>query len=291
MCADGRCVVSTDYCRPLFNCENSYSKCPDGTCRVSKDLCPTSVQCPESRPYRCDNNCVKDIEECKAGLICPNGYVKCANDGLCKSNLQECRSEPNTDNICAFLNRQMCKNGRCISSEYDCSLLSDACPDEEMPYLCPNGECTNNLENCPKAENNDNICGEGKIMCSSGRCVENKKEIIISQCTNNIGCPLDKPYRCSNGDCVTSERKCGVTSILEGDKLRSNIICDSSKPYLCADKTCVSDTSFCKVAVDCPEGMFKCDNGYCVSQDETCNKFDGFCPCKSYSLSKWNLCR
>ena len=278
MCADGRCVVSTDYCRPLFNCENSYSKCPDGTCRVSKDLCPTSVQCPESRPYRCDNNCVKDIEECKAGLICPNGYVKCANDGLCKSNLQECRSEPNTDNICAFLNRQMCKNGRCISSEYDCSLLSDACPDEEMPYLCPNGECTNNLENCPKAENNDNICGEGKIMCSSGRCVENKKEIIISQCTNNIGCPLDKPYRCSNGDCVTSERKCGVTSILEGDKLRSNIICDSSKPYLCADKTCVSDTSFCKVAVDCPEGMFKCDNGYCVSHDETCNKFDGFCP-------------
>ena len=112
----------------------------------------------------------------------------------------------------------------------------------------------------------------------SGRCVENKKEFLISQCTNNIGCPLDKPYRCSNGDCVQSERKCEVTSILEEDKLRSNIICDPSKPYLCSDKTCVSDTSFCKVAMDCPTGKTKCDNGYCINEGESCTKFSGYCP-------------
>ena len=63
MCADGRCVESTDYCRPVFTCESSYQKCYDGTCRVTKDLCPQSVQCPEARPYRCDDDiCVKSSE-------------------------------------------------------------------------------------------------------------------------------------------------------------------------------------------------------------------------------------
>ena len=116
------------------------------------------------------------------------------------------------------------------------------------------------------------------MLCSSGRCVENNNEILRSQCTNNIGCPLSTPYRCSNGDCVKSERNCDVTSVLDGDKLRSNVICDASKPYLCSDKTCVSDTKFCKVTVDCPSGMQKCDNGYCISQNASCTTFSGFCP-------------
>ncbi|MBQ4208869.1 hypothetical protein II654_00255, partial [bacterium] len=278
MCADGRCVESTDYCRPVFTCESSYQKCYDGTCRVTKDLCPQSVQCPEARPYRCDDDiCVKSSEECKAGLVCPDGYKKCDYDGLCKANSQECTTEPNTDNICSFMNKQMCKNGRCVDSKYDCSLVSEACPDDDLPYLCPNGECTNNITSCKEATNND-ICQEGKVLCSSGRCVENNNEILRTQCTNNIGCPLSTPYRCSNGDCVKSERNCDVTSVLDGDKLRSNVICDASKPYLCSDKTCVSDTKFCKVTVDCPSGMQKCDNGYCISQNASCTTFSGFCP-------------
>ena len=278
MCADGRCVESTDYCRPVFTCESSYQKCYDGTCRVTKDLCPQSVLCPEARPYRCDDDiCVKSSEECKAGLVCPDGYKKCDYDGLCKANSQECTTEPNTDNICSFMNKQMCKNGRCVDSKYDCSLVSEACPDDDLPYLCPNGECTNNITSCKEATNND-ICQEGKVLCSSGRCVENNNEILRTQCTNNIGCPLSTPYRCSNGDCVKSERNCDVTSVLDGDKLRSNVICDASKPYLCSDKTCVSDTKFCKVTVDCPSGMQKCDNGYCISQNASCTTFSGFCP-------------
>ena len=278
MCADGRCVVSTDYCRPVFTCESSYHKCFDGSCRVSKDLCPKDVQCPKSRPYRCnDDICVKSIGECKAGLVCHDGYIRCKTDGICKSNQQECRNEPNTDNICNFMNKKMCKNGRCIDINHDCSLVSDACPDGDTPYLCPNGECINNITNCKESLTNS-ICEEGKVLCTSGRCVENKTEIIRTQCTNNIGCPLDTPYRCSSGDCAKSERNCQVTSILEGGILRANIICDASKPYLCGDKTCVSDTNFCKVSVDCDTGMQKCDNGYCVSKNESCTKFSGFCP-------------
>ena len=114
------------------------------------------VKCPESRPYPCNENsyCAKNSEECNAGLICPNKYVKCYNDGLCKANLEQCKHEPNTDNICAFVNKQMCKNGRCLDSKYDCSLVSDACPDDDKPYLCPNGECVNNAVICEFKQNN-----------------------------------------------------------------------------------------------------------------------------------------
>ena len=277
MCADGRCVESTDYCRPVFACESSYHKCFDGTCRVSKDLCPQNVQCPKSRPYRCDDDiCVKSSGECESQFVCLDGKMKCENDGLCKSNKQECKNEPNTDNICMILNKQMCKNGRCINSNDDCSLVSDACPDEDAPYLCPNGECTKDLTKCEEKTDNT-ICDEGKFLCESGRCVENKKEIIRAQCTNNIGCPLDRPYRCSNGECAKSERNCQVTSIING-VLYANIICDESKPYLCDDRTCVADTNFCKVSFECDSGMKKCNNGYCVSENENCTIFSGYCP-------------
>ena len=285
MCVDGRCVESTDYCRPLYKCENSYTKCADGTCRVTEGLCPKEIKCPESRPYLCDSYCVKNETECKNGYICPDGYMKCSYDGLCTENINDCRKEANTDSVCTFVNKKMCKNGRCINSDFDCSFVSDSCPDDDKPYLCPNGECSDDLNCTNQKESEKEICPTGKIMCSSGRCVENKTEILRTQCSNNIGCPLDKPYRCSSGECATSERKCQVTSILldsSGNKtVRYNYICDSSKPYLCEDKTCVSDPSFCKVSVSCPEGMKKCGNGYCVTDNknkEYCEDFADFCP-------------
>ena len=83
----------------------------------------------------------------------------------------------------------MCKNGRCINSDFDCSFVSDSCPDDDKPYLCPNGECSDDLNCTNQKESEKEICPTGKIMCSSGRCVENKTEILRTQCSNNIGCP------------------------------------------------------------------------------------------------------
>ena len=83
MCVDGRCVESSDYCRPSFECETGYKKCPDGTCRVSDQICPQNVTCPSSRPIRCASTqiCVKTNEECTFGLICPLGLTKCQTNG------------------------------------------------------------------------------------------------------------------------------------------------------------------------------------------------------------------
>ena len=281
MCIDGRCVESTDYCRPSFECETGYHKCSDGTCRVSEDICPKEAKCPAGRT-RCPGTqiCVKNKDECSFGLICPSGKTKCSSDGYCTTMAGDCEPSPINNNGC-LNGGEKCPNGRCMPSLLDCSLINNACPDDDKPYLCSNGECIDDLKKCPSVEITGE-CEEGKERCPTGRCVENKTEIFRSQCSNNIGCPLNKPYRCSNGECVESERKCDVTTIIENEDssgtLISNIVCDESKPYLCRDKSCVSDPNFCKSTLGCQGDQRPCYNGYCVDPNESCTKFEGFCP-------------
>ena len=284
MCIDGRCVESTDYCRPSFECEPGYHKCSDGTCRVSEEICPKEAKCPGKR-FRCPGTqiCVKNEDECKFGLICPLGKTKCPSDGYCSPVSGDCEPSP-IMNINGCLNGgEKCPNGRCMPSLSDCSLINNACPEDDKPYLCSNGECIDDLNKCPLTQIQGE-CEEGKIRCPTGRCVENNTEIFRSQCSNNIGCPLNKPYRCSNGKCVESEQKCDVTTIIENENssgtLISNIVCDESKPYLCRDKSCVTDPNFCKSSLGCQGNQKPCYNGYCIDSDskEDCTKFEGFCP-------------
>jgi hypothetical protein len=278
MCVDGRCVPSSDYCRPAFECETGYSKCPDGTCRVHEKICPNEVACPKGR-FRCPGTqiCVKSEIECTYGMICPDGYFKCPNDGLCVANQQDCESTPNLETNGCANGGVKCPNGRCMSSLQQCASISSACPDDKAPYLCKDGECAEDAEHCGST-GTPGQCQSGKVRCPTGRCVADKVETKREQCSNNIGCPLNKPYRCSNGQCVENEKKCDVTTITQNGALMSNIACDVSKPYLCSDRTCVSDPSFCKSSLHCPTGTNPCYNGFCVKDGELCNKYAGFCP-------------
>ena len=91
ICVDGRCVESSNYCRPNYDCETRYKKCPDGSYRVSLNLCPQGIKCPASLPYRCSNQlCVKNEEKCIHGIICPKCYTKCQNNGLCMESQEYC---------------------------------------------------------------------------------------------------------------------------------------------------------------------------------------------------------
>ena len=271
MCVDGRCVESSDYCRPNYDCETGYKKCPDGSCRVSLNLCPQGVKCPASRPYRCSNQlCVKNEEECIHGIICPKGYTKCQNNGLCMESQEYCEEGFVFQSGCAEVGYVKCPNGRCAKDLSSCSSMSDACPDNSAPYLCPNGECASDSSKCSSGSG----CGSGKVKCPSGGCATKGKE--STECTNDIGCPLGKPYRCSNGECVESSRKCNVTTISSYGQLISNVACDEAKPYQCNDKSCVTNVNFCKVSEKCPAAQ--CFNGYCVSDSSACKEFDGYCP-------------
>jgi len=128
-----------------------------------------------------------------------------------------------------------------VKSLTECLLISNGCPDDNLKYLCSDGECVDSLSKCIQSEGEDNGCKDGKIRCKTGRCVENNFESIISQCSNNLGCPLKEPYRCANGLCAKSQSHCNVTID----------VCDISKPYSCYDRSCVSDPKFCKSTINC----------------------------------------
>ena len=125
-------------------------------------------------------------------------------------------------------------------------------------------KCLSTCETCESLNNcnDDNKCGDGFIRCYNGRCVEDDEKSYYEKCTNEIGCPLNKPYRCANGECSSSQRKCEIIST-DDKKVMLNTICDSSKPYLCSDYSCESDFSFCKITIQCLKGQYKCFNGYC----------------------------
>ena len=281
MCLDGRKVPSYDYCRPIFECPEGYIKCLDNTCRLNKDYCPQFIQCPKERPYRTKDNenefCSK-YNETEAFIYCPKNYSKCENTGECIETEEYMKGkcpEPLSQIGCPKINQIRCDNGRCMNSEEECLLASKACPDDEKPFLCTNGICVSNLSLCQDDDNKN--CGEGFIRCYNGRCVEDNEESYLEKCTNEIGCPLNKPYRCSNGECVSSQRKCEIISE-NNNTIILNTICDSSKPYLCSDYSCESDYSFCKLTIPCPEGLHKCFNGYCVEKEKDCEQYKNYCP-------------
>ena len=278
MCVDGRCVVSSDYCRPAFRCETGYELCADRSCRIGIENCPQHTKCPAKRPISCPDThiCVKNEDECiSSGLVCPDGYHKCSTDGLCVANSNYCQPLPYTDASGCLNGGVKCPNGRCVASFDLCSKVSNACPDDDAPFLCSNGECSSDSK-CTASANSVK-CDGGKTKCATGRCVSNTVTDVLSKCGNDIGCPLDKPYRCANGVCAHNERNCHATSSKDGG-LTISISCDVSKPYLCADKSCVADPKFCKSYSPCSGGKKNCYNGYCVDSSASCNQFADFCP-------------
>ena len=263
MCADGRCVPSSDFCRPLFSCDNNYYKCYDGTCRVSQSLCPEAMNCPKNRPYRCDNVglCVLTQDDCKS-TICPKDYTRCDTTGECLAEGQTCDGLPKTQSGCPEETPYKCSDGRCMSTKESCQTVNIACS-ESTPYLCPNGICKETQEDCDKTE-----CGIGYTLCSNGKCVEKGKE--NEQCANDSGCLPNTPFRCANGVCVSDASKCPAT-----------VACDANKPYVCADKSCVADSKECKVLYPCGEGYTRCDNGYCAKDASQCEASGVLCPIAS----------
>ena len=277
ICLDGRKVPSYEYCRPYYECLDGYQRCSDNSCRLKSEMCPKYIQCPKERPYRTnDNNICSKYNNTSAFIYCPINTTKCEYTGECIDSQKylDGKCPPITNkNGCPKANQFRCDNGRCMNLESECILASNACPDDDNPFLCKNGECVSNLDLCK----DDDKCGEGFIRCPNGRCIEDKEESYMEYCTNEIGCPLNKPYRCSNGICVSSQRKCQIISE-DNTNITLNTICDSSKPYLCSDYSCESDYSFCKLTVSCKEGQKKCFNGYCIENDEDCNIYKNYCP-------------
>jgi len=57
-----------------------------------------------------------------------------------------------------------------------------------------------------------------------------------------MGCPLETPFKCSNGECINlEETSCPVNT------------CPKDKPYKCLDGLCVETNSFCPSMINVPK--------------------------------------
>jgi hypothetical protein len=267
MCADGRCVPSPSYCRPLYSCPNGYVRCSDGTCKLSSSLCPASTNCPVNRPTRCPfGKCVSKDSECYSNILCPHDFpIRCDKTGECVKSSTTCPGMEENANGCPAQNPFKCHDGRCMKNQEQCSTVNIACL-VETPVLCPDGTCKSDTEACKGIKD---TCADGYERCPDGTCVE--KSLIRFSCKNIKGCPLVAPLRCANGECVSDLNKCKTT-----------ISCSAFNPVLCADKSCVADSKFCNVLYPCPtNNPFRCGNGYCTKDESSCKNLADLCPLSS----------
>jgi hypothetical protein len=277
MCADGICVSSPEYCRPIFDCPEGLSKCADGTCRSSGFCAFIAESCPESRKEKCnDGRCNLTKDSCNSLDLCPKDKVLC-KDKSCAVDLLSCKDSDLDNSRTCILDAQTqklgyrCLDGRCMEEKNKCFSVNPSCS-IESPILCPDGTCKAEYSLCKSVgcESKD------MIQCPNKICV-NKEKYLVS-CMNEIGCPLIKPHRCYDGTCVQKLEDCPIS-----------VKCPPSKPFVCSDFRCVQNKSFCNKNVDCPN--FKCPkNGLCSNSEKECDNFNKYCPILSPIKCPNGLC-
>ena len=274
LCLDGSCVEKTSFCKSLEPCPNDKQyRCFDRTCSSSQRICEIQHnKCPGLNPILCPNgNCVSNIVDC-IDMSCPSWKpYKCIN-GLCESSPVEClyqyvwyndtdydeEEEENLEgkknygsiyeeeeipegikiygSICEE-DEFLCNDGTCRKNKEDCPLYQ-GCAILSNPFKCPDGSCVSSKEKC---DFNSNLTKCGNVtndtddtndtnltLCQDGLC---RKE-----CPEYNGCPNEKPLMCSNGHCVSSLAECaGYSSCIS-----------SNRPFRCADGNCVEKLSDCR---------------------------------------------
>ena len=287
-CADGRCVSSSDLCRPVLPCPSGQTvRCDDGSCRAVKSQCPKANSCPAGRSYRCASGvCAKDSSYCPQPNGCPTfASTKCSLTGDCALNQTVCETIYNSTllpNNCTAKNPYLCSTGDCVASKSSCPKIRD-CPDGE--YLCPDKNCRPFWRYDPlfpeSAENNclgaKNFCPPTSFVCPDLSC-----KTQWSECKAKNKCPINTPFKCSDGTCKaepTGPNGCAPS-----------ITCSDRTPFLCADGTCAGDPTLCKVLPPCPaDSPLRCPDRSCTNNLNTCNS-QVICPATTPILCKTGGC-
>jgi len=282
MCADGNCVKSPNFCKPIYDCPADLSKCDDGTCRLLNNCPIIENSCPIIRPKRCnDGRCVDNQKKCESSNnVCyGDNNIRCPN-GLCVSDSKSCENKIFEINGCEFKKNEegnkikgfMCTDGRCMENEDLCYSVNIAC-DIENPILCQDGLCKKSYDDCNNSKKSG--CNPGEKECPNKICVPEAD--YINSCKNKIGCPLVKPLKCFDGNCVNHYSYCS-----------SSIKCPILKPFQCSDLRCVEDISFCNSYNKCKQSS--CLNGLCVQLESDCKNLNNLCPLLSPVKCPNGLC-
>ena len=268
-CIDGSC--SSIQCPISIACPSSAPyKCSDLSCAPSPSFCNFQNLCPTDLPYRCQNNgfCVDNLNKCSSIYknLCPIASPILCKNGNCVDKIQKCsniyiKDCPNNQYFCV-------NSGKCIDTYAECSnlinlsinnksltsnlrmLQNDTNSNYSCNFVCYDGLCTNNKEDCPPIP----ACNLQEIRCPSGLCqsdYNNCKNVIknndsnLNLCIDGIyrkdcpdynGCGSDAPLQCSNGNCVKDMIECIGYSMCE----------DTNRPYRCFDGSCTSSPNDCE---------------------------------------------
>ena len=246
LCLDGSCVEKSSFCKSLESCpEDKQYRCFDRTCSNSQRLCETQHnKCPGANPMLCPNgNCVSNIVDC-LDISCPSWLPYKCIDGICKNIPGECLlqdiiyyddedeenlKEEKIYGIICEDDEYLCYDGTCRKNKEDCPLF-EGCTLLSKPYKCPDGSCVSSSKECILNSTylNCSTIAKDTKLCEDGLCRKN--------CPEFNGCTNDKPLMCSNGHCVASLSECaGYSSCLS-----------SNRPFRCADGNCVEKLSDCK---------------------------------------------
>ena len=310
-CGNGDCRKSLSDCPSLIHCPNEKRiLCNDGSCRVLKDQCaiPTEkTTCDDKSMTRCsDGTCTNSKFLCPTMMTCPVGYEKCW-DGNCALK-GTCSSKKFYD-VCDANSEILCQFDFSCASEIDSCPTGIICPIEK-PVKCWDNSCRDSIENCPPYQS----CPSGLTECPDGSCGVGTS---IADCGTHIKCSDDAPYRCFDNTCRRNPDDCPAqpscpeeTPILcwdgrclaERGECLSPDKCDDINPVRCPNGLCSKSASNCKEETECPSEFtrckdgscrkkladcpdeecpvnlpFKCNNGFCMSDEKFCDKDNG-CP-------------
>jgi hypothetical protein len=85
--------------------------------------------------------------------------------------------------------------------------------------------------------------------------------MVEDECVTENGCPLDNPYMCQTGQCVSNKRRCAG---YDDDEL---CLSESDRPYLCiydTDAQCSKKPDECFNSQNCRiNEPFRCPSGEC----------------------------
>lgn len=338
-CDDGTCRQSNSHCALNTQCPDGYKRCPDGSCKDMQNKCGTSITCSEQAPFLCyDNTCKIDPRDCPpmpscsdlAPILCPDGTcasqrmdckgfdacdedesVRCP-DFFCYSSRKNCSAFtgcPNGKILCddgscatSSLNcpslkcpiqlPHQCPNGFCVSDSKYCDNPENGCP-YNKPFKCADGTCSSDEFNCPY--NNSANCTNGDTLCPDGSCAKS-----IERCPNAMGCSIETPFMCGNGQCINiNKTKCPVFNCpkdspikcLNGMCAKSITYCSSFIPLEdyaqcanepngnnvpCADGRCVASADLCRPLLPCDSNSVRC-------KDNTCRPIKDLCPLSNTS--------
>lgn len=265
---NGNCVSRVKECNPIAPKCNGSFECNDGTCQKNYSLCPKNcsqdqILCPNTK------KCANSSNECILINNCPAKTPKKCADGSCINDFERCPASI----ICPLFKPYLCADLECVGEPTQCSVLP-ACPSNRS-FRCTDLSCVSNQTQCLSE-----FCPPTNIIrCPTGDCVDS-----VDECRNSpvsTICTTQKPYLCSNSECVSSPGLCIISTsitnrrLLETTSSNNTTIdqgCDISLPKLCSDGSCRSSYSDCELIKGCfePALSYRCRSGQCVSSIEDC---------------------